>query len=135
PEGGTPNMEMNRALKNVGPMPGLNFNTDWAMVGTGNVATDEGALEPRTQGRGNQDVIDAPSDVARPGIAHRAPPGVMPAALFKFAEGVEESCFDKGAEPGPFFEGKSVRALIGLGIGQVDFGVGHVQVAAKDDRF
>src|SRR5258705_472065 len=79
--------------------------------------------------------IDPPADVPGARVGHGTPPGVMPPALLEFAESVDEAGFDEGAETGAFLDGEPVIANVGLGIGEVNLGVGHVEITAKYDRF
>src|SRR5882672_4891145 len=78
-----------RQGKDVLYLSGLDLNSHRAMVRTENLGMDEGVFEPRPQRGGNQEVINAPSDISRARIGHLAPPGVMPAAFLKFPERVE----------------------------------------------
>lgn len=103
------------------------------MVGAKDLGTDEGALEARAKAGADQKVINAPADVPCSRAGQRAPPGVMTAALFKFPKGVNETGFDERAEAGPFLDSETVIAHVGLGIGEIDLGMGDVEVAAKDD--
>src|SRR5579883_2584452 len=105
------------------------------MIRTGNFAMDERALELGTQCRGNQKVINAPANVALARAAHRAPPGVMPAAALEFAERVNEASLHKGIEPGAFLDGETVVTDIRLGVREIYLGMRDLEVAAKDDRF
>src|SRR5437867_562063 len=111
------------------------FNTDRAMIGTVHVGADERALDARAQGCADEEVIDAPADVPGADVGHRAPPGIMPAAFFKLAERVEETSLHERAEAGAFLWRKTMVLHIGLGMGEVDLGVRHVEVPAKDHRF
>jgi len=104
------------------------------MIRTEDVRTNEGVAKTRAQRGGEKKVIDAPADVAGAGAGHGAPPGVMSAFGLKFPEGIDEAGFEEGAKARAFLRRESVIAHIGLGIGQIKLGVGHVQVAAKDDR-
>ena len=56
----------------------------------------------------------------------------MARILVEFPEGIDVSLGQIAFEALAFLQGKSGVALVGLGIFQVDFGVGHVQVTAED---
>src|SRR6266436_5112240 len=103
------------------------------MVGAKNLWANEGVLEARTQQAGDQEIINAPADVPVAHTAHGAPPCVMAAARLKFAEGVNEAGFDKGAEASSFLGRESVIAFVRLGVGEVQLGVRDVEIAAEDD--
>src|SRR6266516_6193942 len=104
------------------------------MIGAEDFLADESALQPRTQGGADEEIIDAPADVPGAGIRHRAPPAVMTAALLEFAEGVDEARLHRRAEAGAFFGGESMVLYVCLRIGQIDFGVRHVEIAAENYR-
>ncbi len=84
---------------------------------------------------GDADVVDAPADVAGAGVVHETPPGVMPAVFVKFTKGVDESGADEIGKALPLLLRETVVPLVGLRIGQVDFCVRHVEIAAEDYRF
>src|SRR5439155_12933402 len=79
-----------RILNPPCPSPSLDFYPDGTVVRAGHVAADEGALEAGPQPGGHEHIINAPANISIPHAGHRTPPGVMAAALFKFAEGVNE---------------------------------------------
>ena len=57
----------------------------------------------------------------------------MPAVGLIFAEGVEETGLHERAEAGSFLGREAVVFHVGSGIGEVDFGVRHILVTAKDN--
>ena len=105
------------------------------MVAAEDFGADVGFLEARAEGLREEKVVDAPADVPGAGAGHGTPPAVMTAALFKFPEGVHETGVHEVGETGAFLDGETVVADVGLGVRQVEFAVGHVEVAAEDDRF
>src|ERR1043166_329108 len=104
------------------------------MVRAEHVSADERAFEPRAQGSGNEEVINAPTNVPLPHARHRAPPGVMTAARLEFAKGVKEAGLNEGAETGPLFGREPMVADVGFGIGEVELRMSDIQVAAENDR-
>src|SRR5882762_1609098 len=64
-----------------------------------------------------------------------APPGVEAVALLKEAQGVDEAGVEEGLKAGAFLGSVAFFAFVGLGAGEVVWSVGHVEVAAEDDRF
>src|ERR1700741_581547 len=111
----------------------FDFDSDRTMIGPGDFAMDEGAFETRPQCGRNEEIINSPADVPRARSAERRPPCIMAAALLEFAESVNETGFHKRGKPGAFLYGETVVAHVGLGIGEVNLRVRHVQVAAEND--
>ena len=103
------------------------------MVAAEDFGEDVGFFQPGAEALGDEEIVEAPADVPSAGGAEDAPPSVMSPALFKFAEGIEETSVYKGGEAVAFLDGEAVVANVGLGVGKVDLGVGDVEVAAKDD--
>ena len=103
------------------------------MVAVHHVRANEGAFEARAQRFGDEKIINAPADVPRARAGHRTPPGVMSPARLEFAEGVHESRVHERAEAVALLDGETVVADVGLGVRQVNLGVRHIEVAAKDD--
>src|SRR6185436_8396145 len=103
------------------------------MVGALHVGLNEGSFEARAQGGADEEVVDAPAHISRPDTGHRTPPGVMPAIGLELAESIEETGFHECGETGPFLGREAVVFYIGLGIGQVELRMSHIEVAAEDD--
>ena len=59
----------------------------------------------------------------------------MPAASLEFAKRVEEAGLQEGAKAGAFLGREAVVLQVGLRVGEINFGVRHVEVAAEDHRF
>src|SRR6266850_1533455 len=110
------------------------LNTQWTVIGAEHVAADESAFKTRAQRWRDEEVIDAPADVPAAHVSHRTPPGIMSAAFLELPESIHKTRFDERAEPGAFFQCETMVSNIGLGIGQIEFGVRHVEVTAEDDR-
>src|ERR1700678_2807746 len=81
-----------------------------------------------------ENIVDSPPDVARPRIGKMAPPRVVPIALREHAERIDEARVHEILESGALLVRESLLAAIGLGIGQVELGVRHIQIAAENDR-
>ncbi len=82
---------------------------------------------------GDEEIVDAPTDVVGAGAAEIAPPGVVAVALMEEAQSVDETSVEEGLESGSFFEGIAFFAFVWFGAGEVVRGVGYIEVAAEDD--
>ena len=51
------------------------------------------------------------------------------------AKAVDKAGLDDGVETGALFFGKARVLSIRLWVGEIDFGMGDIEVAAKDNRF
>jgi hypothetical protein len=69
------------------------------MVRAEDVRLNERSLQTRPEGRRDQEIINAPTNVARAHARHWAPPTIVAGAGFKFAEGVEKTCLQNGRKP------------------------------------
>jgi hypothetical protein len=83
----------------------------------------------------NQEVVDAPSDVASASVGEVGPPGVVTIALLEESKGVDEPGVYEILKASTFLSGVTRFARVGLGISKVVGSVRHVQVTAEDDRF
>ena len=102
------------------------------------------ALDVRIDGRGgdfvrnavgDEEIVDTPARVVRPGVEHIAPPCVRAGGVrVEAAEGVGEPGVQKPPEAFPFLVREARVAPVGGGIFQIDLLMGDVQVAAGDDR-
>src|SRR6266478_7206767 len=98
------------------------------------MGANESAFEPRAERGGDLEVINPPTNVPLAHTPQGTPPGVMAAAFLKFAEGVQKARFDEGAETRPLLGREPMVAQVGFGMGKVQFGVGDIEIAAKDRR-
>src|SRR5215469_7072360 len=112
----------------------LQFYPYRTMVGAGNITSDKRPFKPRSKSGRNQKVIYTPSNIPSAGAVERTPPGVMAAGLFKLSKSIHETSFDICCETGPFLGRETVGPHVGLGIGEVQLGMRHVEVAAKNHR-
>ena len=105
------------------------------MVAALHVGQDLRPDDPVPQPVGDEKIVDAPPRVVLPGVEAVGPPGVGPLPVrIEVPEGV---CKPGGQQGGHFFPllvGEAGVAPIGLGVFQVNLLVGHVQVAAVNDR-
>src|ERR1017187_1760669 len=102
------------------------------MIAAHHFGADEGAFETWTQRGTDEEIVNAPANVPRTRAGHRTPPGVMSPALFKFAERVHETRLDERPETGAFLRRETVVVNVGLRVGEVNFRVRHIEVAAEN---
>ena len=81
-----------------------------------------------------QPVIQSPPDVPLPGATAVAPPGVALGFGMEEAEGIHHAGVHVAVHPVPLNVHESGLFPVGLGPGQIDFGVARVQVARHQDR-
>ena len=113
----------------------VGFQPDGAVVGAEDVGEDVAVFEVGLEAGGGGPVVDAPSDVPGAGIAAVAPPGVALGCGIEGAEDVEESGFQQGGEASAFLVGEAGVEAVGAGVGEVDFLMGDVEIAAEEDGF
>src|SRR5579872_982594 len=100
-------------------------DTDRAMVTAHNVGVDCRRLHRGAKALRYQHVVDSPSDVAGAGIGERAPPGVVAVALREQPESIDETRFEHVLETLALLQREALLALVGFGIGEVEFGMRH----------
>ena len=110
------------------------FDDDRAVVAAEDLRQDVGFFQARTQGAGDEEIIEPPADVPGARGAENAPPSVVSPTLLEFPERVQEAGVHEGTEALTLLDGEAVVADVGLGIGEVQFGVRDVEVAAEDHR-
>jgi len=108
------------------------LDTHRAMVAASYARPDKGTLQAGSEQRRDQKIINAPSDVSGACTRHLTPPCVMPSASFELAKRIEKASLHKRAEAGAFLGREAMVLYVGLGIGEINFRVCHVEVAAKD---
>ena len=128
--GGIPERPEERKLEVIS----LNLYADRTVIRARHLTPDKRSLEPGSQSGRKQEIINAPSDVLSACSGQRTPPGVIAAAFFKFPKRIYESCLDKRHEPRPLFLRKTVSPNVALWIGEVQFGMRHIEVAAENNR-
>src|SRR5438477_5085693 len=104
------------------------------MIGAEDFLADESAFQPRTQGGADEEIIDAPADVPGARVQKWRPPGEMAAVFLELTEGVAKARLHQRAEAGPFLGREPVVFYVGLRVGEVDFSVRHIEVAAENHR-
>src|SRR3984893_2917627 len=109
-------------------------NADRAMIAPHHGGMDLGALHRVAQLPRDENVVDSPPDVACPGIGEMTPPRVVPVTLGEQPKGVDEACLHEILESLALFVGETLLAAIRLGVGQIELGMRHIEVAAKNDR-
>ena len=105
------------------------------MVTAVDLRVDRGALDGRTEGIGDDEVVDPPSNVPLAGFCKVAPPRV--GSLFirmEETEGIGEAFLQKGIHFSALFICEACILMVRSGIGKVDVFMGDIEVAAEDDR-
>lgn len=106
------------------------------MVGAEGLAIDLWVTDSVCDGGRDVDVIEPPAHVAAAGATAIGPPGVGSGdALVGGAEAIDESCREHGVESGPFLVAEACAVVVCLRAGEIDFLMGDIEVAAKDNRF
>src|SRR5690606_10707767 len=106
-------------------------DADRAVVATHHIGVNVGGLHLRLQRRRDQYVIDSPPDIALARFRVMAPPGVMAVALAEHAQGVDEAGIDEILEALALLEGEALFAAIRSGVGEIEFGMGDIEIAAE----
>ena len=104
------------------------------MVAAHDFGVDFGVFDVLQEALGGDEVVDAPARVLLAGTEAVAPPRVGDLIGIEGSEGVDEALAEQGGEFLAFFVGEAGIAAVGLGVLQVYFLMGHVHVAADDDR-
>src|SRR5271165_400857 len=104
------------------------------MIAAHHLGMDLGALHRRAQLSRHEYVVDSPSDVARPRIGEMTPPRIMSIALREQPKGIDEAGIHEILESGALLVRETLLAAIGFRVGQIEFGVRDIEVAAKNDR-
>ena len=73
------------------------------MVRTHYLSVVDHIFDPDQQALGNQEIIQAPTDVIFAGIGQKCPPGIFNPLRIKMAEGIDKSMGQVLVDPGPFF--------------------------------
>src|SRR3990172_13297489 len=103
------------------------------MVGAGHVVVDVGGDEVVFQVSRHHEVIQSPAHVPLASACHHVPPGVFHSGGMQVAEGVYQSGGEKFVQPRTLFRHEAAGSGVRLGAGQVNLGVGRVEVARNDD--
>src|SRR5664279_2937491 len=108
--------------------------TDRTVIAAHDVHVNLGRGDARDEGLRDEEIVDAPSDVACAGVGKIRPPRVVTVALVKEAERVDESGVDEVLEALALLCRETLFAHVGFGIGEIVGSVRDVEVATKDDR-
>ena len=85
---------------------------------------------------GDTEIVDTPPDITLSCGGTVGPPSVAFSSIgVEVAKAVDKAGLDDGIETGALFFGKASVLPIRLWVGEIDFGMGDVEVAAKDNRF
>src|ERR1035437_7467601 len=106
--------------------------TDRTVIAAHDVHVNLGRGDTRDEGSRDEEIVNAPSDVARTGVGEIRPPRVVTIAFVKKAERVDESGVDEVMEALALLGRETLFAHVG--IGQIVGSVRDVQVATEDDR-
>ena len=104
------------------------------MVRAEDLVVDLGRLDLIGDPLRHQEVVDPPAGVLFPGLEAVAPPTVFDFLRVEPPEAVGEARRLQLGHLGPLLVGKAGVAAVGLGVLDVDFLVGDVQIAAEDHR-
>ena len=91
-------------------------------------------LDPVGDAAGDEEVVDAPARILLASMEAVAPPAVLHLVRVDDAEAVGKARRQKFGHLGPLLVGEARALPVGLGVFDVHFGVGHIQVTAEDDR-
>ena len=111
------------------------FQTDRAVVAAGDVGVYGGFFQPVVEVLRSQEVVDAPSGIVLTGFETVAPPRIDARHIgVEVAPRIGEARRQEVCHLLPFFVGEAGVLMVRLGVLEVDFFMGHVEVAADDDR-
>ncbi len=96
---------------------------------------DVGGFEVVDEAFGDEEVVDTPADVALAGLCPMRPPSVTLEGRVKIAEGVDEAGGEEIFDSLAFLFGESGVMLVVFRAGEVERGVGDVEIAANNDGF
>ena len=108
---------------------------DGTVIGTHNVGVNGRRAKAWYERLRNDEVVDAPPDVARAGIAEVAPPGVVATAGFEDAKCIDETRIEKRRKGGALLRCKPRVFDVLLWVGQVNLSVCQGVVVAVVESF
>ena len=103
------------------------------MVRTEDLGVDFRVLHPLRQSVGEEEVVDAPPGVLLARMKAVRPPGVGHLRGVEAAEGVGEAACEQRRHLLALLVGEACVLAVGLGVLEVNFLVGHIEVATDDD--
>ena len=105
------------------------------MVAAEDFGVDTGIGYLGHQSLADHEVVDAPTGILLTGLETIRPPRVLHLIRMERAVGIAEATRKQIAELLALLVGKAGIMTIGLGVLDVDFLVGYIQVATEDDGF
>ena len=105
------------------------------MVGTEYISLNFGLPDLVLSKIGNQKIINTPSGIILPCIAHIRPPGVFHFVRVQISEGINKPQIQKPCKPSTLLVGKPRIVAVSLRVLKVNVACRNVQVTANDDRF
>lgn len=100
------------------------------------VGMNLGCGEAVGEATADKEIVDTPPDISCAGCRTETPPAVGVAAVgIQIPEGVYESVVEQGGKTPAFLIRETGILMIGFGVGEVDFLMGAIEVAADDDGF
>jgi hypothetical protein len=83
----------------------------------------------------DKEIVDTPSNIARPRAHTIAPPTIGIARIgIKMAEAVGKARLEQFAKTAPLFVGKTCMATVGIGIFEIDLVMCDIEVATGHNR-
>lgn len=104
------------------------------MIGAKEMVVDVGGFEMRDEVFGNEEIVNAPADVALAGFCPMRPPSVTLESGIEITEGVDEAGGEEIFDSLTFLFGESGVMLVVFRAGKVERGVGDVEIATNNDR-
>ena len=105
------------------------------MITSHHIRFDHAVAQSRLHLITHDEIVQSPADVPRPRIAHVAPPSVSARFIgVQMSEGVEEAAFQHARHPVSLLLSEAGILLVGLRVGQVNFQMRDVEVAAQNNR-
>src|SRR5260221_5769827 len=109
-------------------------DADGAVIAAQNFRVNRRAVHRAAQDGRHQKIVDSPPDVARPRVGKMTPPRIVAVSLREEPERIDETRIHHILKSLPLLVGESLFPAVRLGIGEIEFGVGDVQIAAKNNR-
>lgn len=105
------------------------------MIGTFDFGEDGGLFEFWKEGSRDKEVIESPANIAFSGFGSVGPPGVVVGFVgVLVAESVNETSFEEFGEIVTFLIGETSGIAVGVGVSEVDFSMGDIEITASNDR-
>ena len=106
------------------------------MVGTDDLVEYIHLSDAVEEGGGDAKIVDPPTDIPLASSGAIRPPSVAVWCIgVEQAKAVNKSSLHNGVESGAFLIGEARVPAVALRVGQVDFLMSDIEIAAEDDRF